>query len=188
MIYLMRHGETDWNARKIVQASSDIPLNEKGREQAKMASMEVIKLGIEHIFSSPLSRALETAEIVKREVGLDDVEIIIDSRLSEGFGGDLEGTPRKDLPEPFWEILEKYPEKYNIEPMQSLFDRAKSFFDEIVGKGLQNVLVVTHAGLLLAALYYAEHDKFDHDDFYAKSPQKNAPRNTAIIKWRRRAI
>ena len=72
--YIMRHGQTDWNARKIYMGSQDIPLNERGKMQAIEASTKIKTLGIKKIFSSDLSRAHETAEIIANELGLDVIK------------------------------------------------------------------------------------------------------------------
>ena len=70
LLYLVRHGETDWNLARRVQGATDIPLNETGREQARMTGR---LLGTEHwdvVIASPLSRAYETASIIAEEIGL----------------------------------------------------------------------------------------------------------------------
>ena len=63
--YFLRHGQTDWNVAKRIQGQTDIPLNEFGRQQAVMASDVVGQLDIGGIFTSQLSRAFDTAAIVK---------------------------------------------------------------------------------------------------------------------------
>ena len=60
-IYLVRHGETDWNARRIVQGVTDIPLNETGLAQAAAARELMKDVPIDIIYSSPLVRAYRTA-------------------------------------------------------------------------------------------------------------------------------
>lgn len=63
--YFLRHGQTDWNVAKRIQGQTDIPLNEHGRQQALNVSRVIAQLDIGGIYTSQLSRALETAEIVK---------------------------------------------------------------------------------------------------------------------------
>lgn len=87
--YFVRHGETDWNIVRRTQGSSDIPLNETGRLQAKGAGSTLKERHIDLIISSPQKRAKETAEIIARELG--GVEIIIDEELRERHYGVLEG-------------------------------------------------------------------------------------------------
>ena len=84
MLYIMRHGETDWNLADKLQGQEDIPLNVNGRRQAAIAVARVIPLGITRIISSDLSRAKETAEIIAKQLNLT---VEYDSRLREwNFG------------------------------------------------------------------------------------------------------
>ena len=96
MLYYLRHGETDWNAELRFQGQKDIPLNARGREQARSNGMrlaELISNPSELDFvASPLGRARETMEIVRAEMGLDPGNYRIDGRLIEASYGDLEGT------------------------------------------------------------------------------------------------
>lgn len=70
LIYLVRHGETDWNRAHRIQGSTDIPLNETGRSQAARAGRLLARRSWDGIFASPLSRAMETATIIASELGL----------------------------------------------------------------------------------------------------------------------
>lgn len=79
-IYFFRHGETDYNANKKMQGWLDIPLNETGISQARDLSKTLSDVKFDYIYSSPLSRALETAKIV---VGNTDTKIITDNGLKE---------------------------------------------------------------------------------------------------------
>ncbi|MGZ3305814.1 MAG: histidine phosphatase family protein [Asticcacaulis sp.] len=88
MFFVLRHGQTDWNLQARLQGSTDIPLNDTGREQARQAAELLHGLGITRIVSSPLSRALETARIVGERLGLAPD---IDGRLIERNFGLFEG-------------------------------------------------------------------------------------------------
>ncbi|MGZ3298047.1 MAG: histidine phosphatase family protein [Asticcacaulis sp.] len=88
MFFVLRHGQTDWNLQARLQGSTDIPLNDTGREQARQAAERLHGLGITRIVSSPLSRALETARIVGERLGLAPD---IDGRLIERNFGLFEG-------------------------------------------------------------------------------------------------
>lgn len=82
--YYLRHGETQWNRDRRIQGATDIPLNEVGRGQARQAADIIAKLPIAAVVASPMSRAVETAEIVNRQLGLP-VEVEHDLR-EIGFG------------------------------------------------------------------------------------------------------
>lgn len=83
-LYIFRHGQTDYNVEKRVQSSLDIPLNAMGVTQAEELAKNLATVQFDCIYSSPLSRALRTAEIV---VGNRQIEIIKDSGLRErNFG------------------------------------------------------------------------------------------------------
>ena len=70
MIYLVRHGETDWNRARRIQGSTDIPLNETGRAQAAATGRLLARRSWDAVYASPLTRAYETASIIADEIGM----------------------------------------------------------------------------------------------------------------------
>ena len=86
-VYLVRHGETQWNAERRIQGQSDSPLTEKGERQAMQVAQRAKALGITHIITSDLGRTQRTAEIVAQGCGCD---VILDPRLRELDMGILE--------------------------------------------------------------------------------------------------
>jgi len=156
--YFIRHGQTDWNVERRLQGSSDIPLNETGMVQAKEAAENTQHLPIDLIISSPLQRALKTAEIINEYLG---AELVIDDRLSEKHYGVFEGkflSERKEWAERMKannpEIaLEPngYPAIEDAEPYEDFEYR----ICEAVNEYMQmfndaNILVVAHAGVFRA--------------------------------------
>lgn len=99
-IYFIRHGETDYNRKKLFQGQVDIPLNENGVEQAQKAAAAVKKLGLsfDYAFSSPLSRAFRTVEIVSGAESGSRFQVIPDRRLIEMSFGTFEKTDFHDSP------------------------------------------------------------------------------------------
>jgi uncharacterized phosphatase len=97
LIYLVRHGETDWNRARRIQGSTDIPLNDTGRSQAARSGRLLARRSWDGIASSPLSRALETGAIIANEVGIaaDEIEVLED--LVERRYGDAEGLDDREL-------------------------------------------------------------------------------------------
>ncbi len=97
-LLIFRHGETDWNVAERFQGHLDIPLNSKGKEQARALVPLLSTFPLEAILSSDLSRALETAAIVARELNL---QVFQDKRLREAHLGDAQGLTRKEIEERF---------------------------------------------------------------------------------------
>lgn len=86
-VYLVRHGETQWNAERRIQGQSDSPLTAKGEQQAMQVATRAKALGITHVISSDLGRTRRTAEIIAQACGCD---ILLDPRLRELNMGVLE--------------------------------------------------------------------------------------------------
>jgi len=95
-VYLVRHGETQWNAERRIQGQSDSPLTAKGEQQAWQVGERAKMLGITHIIASDLGRTRRTAEIIAQACGC---EITFDSRLRELDMGVLEQRHIESLTE-----------------------------------------------------------------------------------------
>jgi len=93
-VYLVRHGETVWNAERRIQGQSDSPLTEKGEQQARQVGERVKHLGITHIIASDLGRTRRTAEIIADACGCS---VTLDARLRELNMGVLERRPLDGL-------------------------------------------------------------------------------------------
>lgn len=93
-VYLVRHGETVWNAERRIQGQSDSPLTEKGEQQAWQVGERVKHLGITHIIASDLGRTRRTAEIIADACGCS---VTPDARLRELNMGVLEKRPLDGL-------------------------------------------------------------------------------------------
>ena len=88
VIYVVRHGQTDWNKTNRLQGRSDIPLNDQGRKEAKRAGKILKSKSFAACYSSPMSRAMETASLL---ILSRDLPILIDERLLERNMGSWEG-------------------------------------------------------------------------------------------------
>ncbi|MBO1502965.1 2,3-diphosphoglycerate-dependent phosphoglycerate mutase GpmB [Serratia proteamaculans] len=86
-VYLVRHGETEWNAARRIQGQSDSPLTANGEHQARLVAQRVSKQGITHVITSDLGRTRRTAQIIAEACGC---EVITDPRLRELHMGVLE--------------------------------------------------------------------------------------------------
>ncbi|MBQ2530560.1 MAG: histidine phosphatase family protein [Treponema sp.] len=152
MLYIMRHGKTDWNNEFRLQGRTDIPLNEEGRKMARDAAKKYAGVHFDVCYSSPLVRAKETAEILLENRG---VPIITDERLVEMCFGEFEG--KKDcFKHPEWAIYkffndtENYKAECGAESLDSLFERTGDFLDTVVKKDLEagkDVLIVGHGAM-----------------------------------------
>ena len=153
MIYILRHGKTDWNKRKKLQGRTDIPLCEEGRIMAQEAAEKYADVNFDVCYCSPLIRAKETAEIILKG---RNVPIYTDNRLMEMCFGVYEGIERSfDIPDCPINVLFKDPANYKApadagESLDELFARAANFIDEVIvplreeGK---DVLIVGHGAL-----------------------------------------
>jgi nicotinate (nicotinamide) nucleotide adenylyltransferase len=160
MIYIVRHGQTDWNGKKFM-GHTDIPLNQEGRKQSQLLADKIYNINIKHIFSSDLLRARETAEIIGKKKG---IKVILDKRLREHYFGDLEGTNLETTSQETYKKLQYNPETLNAESFAGIFARIKEFFDDL--KDNDDFLVVTHGDTLRMIMYYANNkEKFDLDDY-----------------------
>ena len=150
MIYFVRHGETDYNKEARLQGHRNIPLNKTGLNQAKQAQENSKDLQIDEIYSSPLSRAKKTAEIINKH---HKVKITYDDRLKEIYMGKLQGACIKDLSEEEKQLSHSNPETFGGESIQEFCARVESFFKEIENTN-KNILIVSHGGVYRAIYRY----------------------------------
>ncbi|MCQ2469249.1 MAG: histidine phosphatase family protein [Ruminococcus sp.] len=152
-IYSTRHGQTDWNRQDIILGTTDIPLNETGIRQAAELAEKVHSIGnTDIIISSPMKRALATANAVAEKCGL---EVVIDERLREWDYGRFEGLTR--YTEGFHENKVNFGVKMgeNGESLMQLCHRVYSALDDIIKKySNKTVLIVSHGGVCRAIETY----------------------------------
>lgn len=135
-IVLARHGETDWNLDGRLMGQKDVPLNDNGRKQAEILRNKLADMSFDCCYSSPLSRAKETAEIVCE----DKCKIICDDNLKERGGGRLEGK-----------IVNNWGDYLNDKTTETdaeILKRASDFLKTAKDSGYSRILVVSHNGLL----------------------------------------
>ena len=152
MLYIMRHGKTDWNEEYRLQGRTDIPLNEDGRLMAEKAGEDYRDVNFDICYCSPLSRARETAELVLKN---RNVPIIVDDRLVEMSFGVFEGTQNcYSDPDCLMNVFFQEPQNYkgveNGETMEELFARTGEFLEEVVKPGLKegkDILIIGHGAM-----------------------------------------
>ncbi len=156
-IFFIRHGETDWNKEHLFQGKSNIPLNSNGIKQAENLANSLKNEKIDIIFSSPLDRALQTANIINK---YHHATLYLDNQILERGLGELEGqcSNNYDLPTLLEQILElshKDNSIYHVESLQILLNRAYHFLNTLISKynnTNNNIYIVTHGSTLLALM------------------------------------
>jgi broad specificity phosphatase PhoE len=155
LLYLVRHGETTYNAEGRIQGQSDAPLSELGRRQSEAVAKALAAVPIEAIYSSPLRRAQETAEPISARLKLP---VIDDPRLMELDAGQFEGRLRSELADVYPVELACWlsgDEDFAIpggESRRQLAERGCAALRAIAAAGHRQAVVVTHGGLLSATL------------------------------------
>ena len=149
-IYVLRHGQTDGNKKKMMQGNLDIELNDVGRAQALEARQIISKLGIDLIICSPLKRTRQTAIIA-----CPNTPIIYDNRLRSRNHGEFMGMSRDEINlKEYWNIRENKQYK-EAESVQTLYERVVSLLSDIKKKySDKTVLLVTHSGITRILYYY----------------------------------
>ena len=169
-ILLARHGETDWNRANRFQGHADPPLNDTGRSQAAELAAALAEEPFAAVYSSPLRRAFETAEIVAAPHGLEPVPV---EALREVDVGSWQGLTRAEIEERFpaqfarwleyeqgWDDGETYDEM-GVRVMAALLELAAAHDGE-------QILAVSHGGPVRAA--YAVADQITHGEARRRGP------------------
>lgn len=145
MIYLTRHGQTDWNVQKKVMGRCDAPLNDTGLKQAEETRNKLLNTRIDIIICSPLQRAKQTAEVINKD---RNIPIIYDERIIERDFGEFEGKQIKDFDfDGYWNYYKN--EKYqSAENIRVFFERIYSFLNDVIKKYQgKDILIVAHGGV-----------------------------------------
>lgn len=178
-LYIVRHGQTSWNAAGRLQGTVDIELNSVGREAAIALGEKLEREGVvfDCIYTSPLLRAYETAALIR---GRQNIPIIRDDRLREISFGDSEGEEAKnwlheDSPyRHFFDAPEKYQPPKNGESLESVIARTGEFLEEVLrplAKDNKRVLIVAHGALNKGLMCHLEGNTVA--TYWGKGLQKN---------------
>ena len=177
-IYIVRHGETVWNKSRLLQGSRDIELSEEGRQAAVGRREQLKDIDFDIIYSSPLSRAYETACIIR---GDKDTEIIKDNRLREIDFGVNEGKNslelQKDKTNPFCKFFDD-PKNYEApedgESLQEVCVRTKEFMQQVIepqlGK-MDRVMIAGHGAMNKGIMCHVLNHGLD--EYWSGGLQKN---------------
>lgn len=178
-LYLIRHGETDWNTVKRLQGVTDIPLNENGEQLAKITGEGMKEIPFDLIFTSPLKRAYRTAELIR---GDREIPIIKEERIREICFGDYEGLVSRSegysIPDPdfkfFFTKTDCYRTPPNGESVEALLHRTGEFLEELKNREDlqdQTILISSHGAAVRAMLSHIEQCDIAH--FWGNGVHKN---------------
>ena len=162
-LYIMRHGETPWNEKHLIQGSADIELNDKGVQLAALTIEGLKKEGIlfDQVFSSPYKRAYKTAEILADGF----IPLETDDRLKEMSFGRYEGIPLDDImKDPQYENMynffhhpEKYAKEEGCETYAEARERIESFYLDKIAPNIskwKSCLIVCHGAVIRTFMAY----------------------------------
>lgn len=174
-LYLIRHGQTDWNVLGKIQGSYDCCLNDTGITQAKQLSEKIIEANYKFskIYSSQQKRALKTAQILSEAI---KVEFVPMHGLEEVKFGEWEGLTWKEIQEQFpieydeWFNNRRYTRPPKGESYEDMLQRVLAVIHKIVNMEVSDTAVVTHGAVIMCILCcitntpFAEMMKFKADN------------------------
>jgi len=177
---LIRHGETEWNVKKLIQGHADSPLTANGINQAKKLARKFKKIKVDAIFSSDLARAKRTAEIIaiEKQLAVETSEL-----LRERSFGKYEGHTMKDIKKLLERVESILQGKENdvskeIEASDQMISRLITYLREIaIGYAGKNIILVTHGGCLRLLLIHL--GAFKEEDL---KPGTKVLDNSTVVK------
>lgn len=191
LVYLLRHGETDWNKEKRIQGCTDIPINEYGRELARKTRDGLKDTKFDMCLCSPLCRARETASIVLegRDVPIEPCDAVREMNFGEYEGLPSSEEPMKTIWHNFFHDTESYVASKTGESVEELLARAGEFLAHLSSNPDyqdKRILVSTHGAAMTAMI-----NQIKGETGVAKFWQMGVPKNCAVTcveysdgKWR----
>ncbi|MNZ76774.1 Phosphoserine phosphatase 1 [compost metagenome] len=159
-IFLVRHGQTEWNVEHRFQGHQDSPLTDLGVKQAEWLGESIRNEQIDVIYSSSSNRAIRTAEIIK---GNREIDIQFSDNLREMNLGIWEGNIQDDIKETYpeqYELFWNEPETFQVqdaETYEAVMDRAVNNLNQIIEENRgKTVLIVTHTVVVKLLMAYIE--------------------------------
>lgn len=169
-IYLVRHGETELNLKKVYYGRTDCSLTARGMAQAESLKPFFGRLKLDIVYTSPLQRAVRTADLL---LGENAASRLTDERLSELSFGEWEGKHFEDLKgDP---LFQKWCDDWRHQPPPGgesfceMAQRTRSFFDALEKREEESVLIVSHHAVLQQLMAYFLEAPADHCWHYAFS-------------------
>lgn len=162
---LLRHGESQWNRENRFTGWVDVPLSPRGEDEARAAGEKLRGRRIDHVFTSVLKRATDTARIALETAGIHDVPTTRDAALNERMYGDLQGLDKAEAARKFGdEQVRQWRRSYDVRPPggESLADtaaRVLPYWETHIVPELRagkNVLIVAHGNSLRALVMHLD--------------------------------
>ena len=149
-LLLVRHGQSEWNARGRWQGKANPPLTDLGKEQALIAAKKLPDFSI--LASSDLVRARETAEIFAKAHDKDSNDILIEPQVQERDAGEFSGLTRDEIDKKFPGYLAQNRWPSGWEPDDVLIKRLREGLGRIIASSTESdsIVVVTHGGCIYA--------------------------------------
>lgn len=165
-LFLIRHGQTDWNIKGKIQGSCDIELNVTGSKQAEELSSKILKdkYKFSKIYSSLQRRAVKTAEILSK---VTNVEYISMEGLEEINLGEWQGLSWTEVKEKYpteykeWYINRRYTKPPKGESYQDMLQRVLISIHKIIDENCDDVAIVTHGAVIMCIQCYLTNTPFD---------------------------
>lgn len=154
-VIFVRHGETDWNRDKIFRGRADVPLGERGKKQAERVAEALKEYRLDAIYSSPLSRSMQTAEAIARRQSCGVTAL---DELNDIDYGDWQGKPLKEVLAEYPDLCalwESAPNKARIprgESLRGVQDRSLPKILEVAAVHAGPIAVVSHRVVLKVAV------------------------------------
>jgi len=165
LLVLVRHGESQWNLENRFTGWTDVPLTEKGKEEARRAGEKLRGIRFDVAYTSVLKRAIDTLDIVLRTIGQVGIPVSYDQALNERHYGDLQGLNKAETAEKYGkEQVHQWRRSYDIAPPggESLKDtaaRTLPYFENHILPELRagrNVLVSAHGNSLRSIVMHLD--------------------------------
>lgn len=172
--YFVRHGQSVLNQQGLFGGHTNSPLTDEGRSQAKAAGKMARKLNIHAIISSPLSRALETAQIIAKEINFPLSNIQINDLFIERNFGSMEQQP--------WSPDLDLDGIADIETVDSILERARLAFEFLESQPEEHILVVSHGSFGRALRSIVQPDFVYLNRATGGSSKEGIP-NAEIVCW-----
>jgi 2,3-bisphosphoglycerate-dependent phosphoglycerate mutase len=165
ILVIVRHGQSLWNLENRFTGDVDVPLTEQGRMEARAAGEKLTDLNFNLAFTSGLSRAMETLQIILRTIGEENIPVIRDPALNERNYGELQGLNKSETAREFGDKqVEIWRRSFDVAPPggESLHDTAARvipFYEQKIRPELQeskNILIVAHGNSLRSLMMHLE--------------------------------